>query len=906
MPTIPTTSTAVKAAIAADKAAKLIPTGKQLLGGGAKFGGAVSTPAAVGAAAILGITEGLFPRSTVSEADEQRAIRQAEAKKKEKSNPNLDYPSSPRLIESVPSNDAGFTGGQGAGQRYHVEWELNYTNSFYDRTTTSGLHSGPIRGFYVDASRSGDSETAVYLIHSDSNNPNREVISKLFSSTSSNAVLKSASIKQIYKADGTTPDDSGAPPDFYGGQVAGAQYIASCNWGAAGGNPGFSVGGNIVTGPILSINCSARQGWSTNASYSRDVTYLNRDGKIETHSLSYTQSNAHLNLKPYKTVTPYPNANTPYPGETNPPIPDNNIYSETNPPLPVQPLAENDVVDISAPTNKELAQKLAGLIREGKIDDGRVTPGVRDELKKIIAADNAISDKTKVVDNLNNSDGYVTAYSDGYADGFSALLEKDRLNSQNKANNLNVAIPKPTTQAQQKQKPTAVTTTVKTATRSKVKEPTTETKYFTAGKTPIKQTTVTNKSTGVKTITQEVGDTGKVVSIKRVIPAGVSTTNLGVSSKPISKTNTATFKAIGTPSNTGVGVTAIPQVPTIEQTPSTPQVAGGVLSAAAIAAAVYSAEGMENLTSAAAEGTCRTTQPGGCMQNNVVNPLKADLGTLFNNIANTGLAAQNAAIQTIVQNTNDIVKHSTYGLQAIQEAAGKAWEATHMDKVINVANLLVATHNAAMLSRNVGETIAELGTSVLQVFGIKNPVTGEAIDVGEVIGDTIQTAINSIVPEAIRTNVSSTWIKLNRIHGAAVAMASAITATKNAVLEANEVIGDWVAKIGNTQQEQGIVEEDSYPWMHENVQFKNPYEGFLGKLNNAEEVIESASSFVNAAIELQDSIEQVTTSKEELNNALNQFNTTKATEETAKEAESTSPEIDRLDLIQLEPDEIEP
>ena len=913
MPGIPVTSKAVEAAVATDKAAKLIPTGKQLLGGGARFGGTISTPAAIGAAAILGISEGLFPRRTVTEADEQRAIRQAEATRqwrkeqrdKANQNPNLDYLAGESQV--IEAEEPPFTGGQESGVNYtlHVSW------TEYNRSGTPFQASGAVTGVFGPIPREpefshqpNDFLRVTVWAGGDTETPYVE--NQIISGSTSWTPDLSTIQYEIVRADGQ-PDNTGGPSPFYGGQDENKTYSVTATalrqrtLSPENFDP-YSVGiGSPLPGKITKVFISGGRGnlQATPPSSLGYFTVCWSNSSISNNCAIYPH-------EVYKggsvtDVKIYEWGSSQLDTEGGPPN-DNTITSESNPGFPgIQPIPGNNLTEITASTPKELAQKLAGLIREGRLEDSFTTPEVRDELRKIIAASNAISNKTNVVDNLDNSDGYATAYSDGYSDGFAASLERDRLNTQNKANNLDVAIPKPAPVA--KQKPTAVTATVGTVTQEKAKEPNTTTKTYLAGSTPIKETTVTDSNTGIKTITKANAETGKVVSIKRTIPAGVTVTNTGVSNDPIKAKNAVTT-TVGTPSNTGTGVTPIPQVPTVEQTPTTPQIAGGALTTAAIAAAVYSESGIEKLTSAAAAGTCQTTQPGGCMQQNVVDPLKADLGTIFNKIANTGLAAQNAAIQAIVQNTNDIVKHSTYGLEAIQNAASKAWEATHMDKVINVANLLVATHNAAMLSRHLGETIAEFGTSVLQVFGIKNPVTGEAIDVGEVVGNTIQTAINSIVPEAIRTNVSTTWIKLNRIHSAAVAMASAITATKNAVLEANEVIGDWVAKIGNTQQEQGIVEEDSYPWMKEGVQFKNPYDGFLNKLNNAEEVIEQTSSFVNAAIELKDSVEQVTTSKEELTNALNEFNTTKEADETAKEIESASPEVDRLDLIQLEPDEI--
>ena len=506
MPTIPTTSTAVKSALAADKAAKLIPTGKQLLGGGAKFGGAISVPAAAGAAAILGVTEGLFPRSTVSEADEQRAIREAEAKKKEKSNPNLDYPSSRQVIGQtvLPSRtEQGYGDVVGAQYQYLIELDRNTADS-----------NPPVQ-YWID-------------------------------------------INSSYRA---------------------PLQVTSVECGGVTGFPEISVYNDrrviIIRGMATDASTGQTVEFADNSSY--------YSGLYDPTTVKF------LNLRPRN-------------GQPAPAVITETITEATTTFPSVQPLPESDWARVTAPTNKLLAQALKKLIDAGTINDALVNPEVEKELDRLLASTNSInrsvvpngvvtSEKTNVIDNLDNNDGYATAYSQGYGDGFSALLEKDKLDAQNKANNLDVVIPKASTK--EKQNPTAVTATAKTATQEKVKEPTTSTKYYVAGKTPVKETIVIDKNTGVKTTTKAIASTGKVVSISRTVPAGLKVVNTSVDNDPLAKAKAGTTfpvrkvlgvgtslpvnnqapatqapTIIGTPTKTGAGVTTIPQVPTVEQTPA--------------------------------------------------------------------------------------------------------------------------------------------------------------------------------------------------------------------------------------------------------------------------------------------------------------------------------------------------
>ena len=297
--------------------------------------------------------------------------------------------------------------------------------------------------------------------------------------------------------------------------------------------------------------------------------------------------------------------------------------------------------------------------------------------------------------------------------------------------------------------------------------------------------------------------------------------------------------------------------------------------------------------STAVEGALCNSADGGCLKSKLKDPITNNQNNLLDAINALGQGIDLSLLTTINDKLGDAIPGGIGGYLK------KAWEVARIDKIINMANLLVATHNAAMLSRNLGETIGEVVNQGLNLLNIKD-AEGNAIDVNAIVGNTVKGLMESLVPLDIRTNVSATWLKVNRIHTAAVSLASAITATKNAFLEVQEITADWVAKIGNTVQEQGIVEEDSYPWMLPGIQFKNPYQGFLNKLNNVEEIVDQASNFVNSAVELKDSVEQVTTSSEEVQQSIASFVEIKNTEEADKETESVSPDIANTDLIKHE------
>ena len=264
---------------------------------------------------------------------------------------------------------------------------------------------------------------------------------------------------------------------------------------------------------------------------------------------------------------------------------------------------------------------------------------------------------------------------------------------------------------------------------------------------------------------------------------------------------------------------------------------------------------------------------------------------------------QGQNILNVVNNTNEFVK--------------KAWSTTKLDKVLNLLNTTLALHNALMLSRNLGQTLGDVVTQALQFLNIKD---GEdnPIDVNEVIGSTVNNWITNLIGVETYANIQQTWTSLNRIMVAAQGVVFAVQGIKFAVLEAIETVGSWTAKIGNNMLIQGLFEEKSFPWMDENVNFRNPFNRFIEKINTTEEVIGQVNNLVSSGIEAQENFnqlfeqvgetgeatEELKTSSQKLAESLTQADTDKEAIEQQENLNSASPDINRLDLIQLEPDEI--
>jgi hypothetical protein len=245
----------------------------------------------------------------------------------------------------------------------------------------------------------------------------------------------------------------------------------------------------------------------------------------------------------------------------------------------------------------------------------------------------------------------------------------------------------------------------------------------------------------------------------------------------------------------------------------------------------------------------------------------------------------------------------------ISERFNKLWKQLGIDRLINILTLAAAIHNAAMLSRELGETLLDTLTSVLQAVqgwfpGFLSTPDGEPMDLDlqELFGEKLETFLKGILGAENYTELKASWIKANRILSTAANMLDAVRSMMNALVEGLQTVGSWVAKIGNGLESEGIVSERTWPWMDESPNFGrfSNLGRYTDQLENLEDAASSIQQLAEASVEFTQSATELTKESQELVKLLNQKGAVKEAEETQKSAASQSPEIANTDLLPKE------
>jgi len=80
---------------------------------------------------------------------------------------------------------------------------------------------------------------------------------------------------------------------------------------------------------------------------------------------------------------------------------------------------------------------------------------------------------------------------------------------------------------------------------------------------------------------------------------------------------------------------------------------------------------------------------------------------------------------------------------------------------------------------------------------------------------------------------------------------------QHTVIEAQEVVGGWVAKIGNGLTQDGVVNDDTIDWMPERPDFKNPLFRAQEIIEELTDAAESVNQLASAVIETQELTTQI-------------------------------------------------
>lgn len=302
-----------------------------------------------------------------------------------------------------------------------------------------------------------------------------------------------------------------------------------------------------------------------------------------------------------------------------------------------------------------------------------------------------------------------------------------------------------------------------------------------------------------------------------------------------------------------------------------------------------------------------------------VDDLAGELGSLRNqvnglpntvaNVVNAGAnASQIPLLNTINNKLGAPVPGGIGGLlNKFSESFEKFAQWSHLDRLLNILTFTTTVHNAYQVSSGLSQTLFSMVSNVLAAVGIKDK-DNNPLDINKIVGTTVENLFKAVLGVETVDGIKTEWKKYNRIYQAASNIVNSFQSIGYSILGAAEVLGNWIAAIGNALKAGGVLGENVYKWMNPQVDFQNR---FFTTINNIENVVSNIDQVAQETLSIQETVGQLGTQKQDLDKALAQVDGSRqtagtpeaakvATAATVQKTASSSPAIASSDTVKPE------
>ncbi len=294
----------------------------------------------------------------------------------------------------------------------------------------------------------------------------------------------------------------------------------------------------------------------------------------------------------------------------------------------------------------------------------------------------------------------------------------------------------------------------------------------------------------------------------------------------------------------------------------------------------------------------KTFTPSPCQAPILVPPVsrKVSLNIGLTNKLQAITIAQSALIQKSVNATRNAVNATRNIVQTVNNTLNqtkgfieKAWSFTRLGKVLDLVQTYLLLHNAAMLSRNLGSSIGNgLSAVINNTINLVKKEDGSNIDINQALGNNLESFLSNLLGAETYQDLNENFKRSSRILNAAANIINTIQLALAGLAEGLELLGNYTGKIGNALKRAGAVFENSYQWMSENFRVRTGrlgrIQGIIDNLQQTEEVVSDLENVTSEFLEVTENVSQM---RKEVNTIRNEV-TKQEEESTEKATESKS------------------
>ena len=259
-------------------------------------------------------------------------------------------------------------------------------------------------------------------------------------------------------------------------------------------------------------------------------------------------------------------------------------------------------------------------------------------------------------------------------------------------------------------------------------------------------------------------------------------------------------------------------------------------------------------------------------------------------------------LNVIDQKLGPQIKSKTGKKIGISGRLTNIWKTGLVNQVISGLNLMLELHNAAMLSRNLIESVGDMFSIGIQVFQRiilrQDGDEVKPIDVNQLIGQGFNGIMVDIFGKETWTAIILKWNSINRIITSAANVANSVRNMFDGVAGVVSSTANNVGRIGNALKNNRVVEQGSYAFMPtSNTAATGRIASLNNVLNNSAEIPDLVTSIGSEAIGVVDESEEMGRNFGNLSNKAEQDKQAKAAQAEAERKASTASDLSVIDFL---------
>ncbi|WP_103668445.1 hypothetical protein [Pseudanabaena sp. BC1403] len=355
--------------------------------------------------------------------------------------------------------------------------------------------------------------------------------------------------------------------------------------------------------------------------------------------------------------------------------------------------------------------------------------------------------------------------------------------------------------------------------------------------------------------------------------------------KPYPTPNAVPINSASPSSTVGTGsTTGVFNIPSVD--PATALILGSILVAGNttqnLLNQVNQQTSADSLKDAAKAGSCEMMQSPSCtkgMEDRIKDPIMGNVDAVKDQtVANAGAISAIANLLATIW-------------EFLQNRIGKVLQIlnnTVIDRTLGVMNLVTNIHNAALLTRDIGETLGSVVDNVIGLTGLRfTNSEGSQVGFTDVIGSNFRGFLIQVLGAERYVELTLNWQKASMILNSAAQVLNTTQSMLDPISSAVEYGMENVSKGFNALREDGVVSENAYPAMDETIRARrvNRFERLNDTLEGAENIASNLSSVTSSAVSIKEDYKQLREDTKDLKDKATAFNTADSEARAALKAE---------------------